>query len=344
MQKSIRLIEPKKIEIQQVPRPKVTTPYQVKVQVKATGICGSDIHYYTDGQVGGNRLEKPMTLGHESSGVVIEVGNKVSPNYCKVGDAVSIEPSYPNRYTKEFRSGHYNLEPNMPFAASPPCDGTLCEEFVVDMDYVYRLPPHVKFEQGALIEPLSVAVHAVRLSQVKCGDRAVVIGVGTIGLLVGAVLREFGVNKLVFMSTHDSKKEQSEQFGGTGFINSTKDSYDQEKEGLVDVVFECSGAQKSVENALKCVKNGGTVMQIGMHPSNENVGIPLNEISSREITYKGSFRYYEGDYSLAIDLMSRGCIDVDELITDRFPFEKAADAFAFAVENSAKVGKVIIEH
>lgn len=158
------------------------------------------------------------------------------------------------------------------------------------------------------------------------------------------MLRQFGVNKLVFMSTHDSNKEQSERFDGTALISPMKDSHDQEKGGLVDVVFECSGVQKSVENALKCVKNGGTVMQIGMHSSNENVRIPLNEISFREITYKGSFRYYEGDYSLIIDLMSRGRIDVDELITDKFPFEKAADAFAFSVKNSAKVGKVIIEH
>ncbi|CAI4718600.1 ALS_1a_G0044760.mRNA.1.CDS.1 [Saccharomyces cerevisiae] len=168
------------IAIEQRPIPTIKDPHYVKLAIKATGICGSDIHYYRSGGIGKYILKAPMVLGHESSGQVVEVGDAVTR--VKVGDRVAIEPGVPSRYSDETKEGRYNLCPHMAFAATPPIDGTLVKYYLSPEDFLVKLPEGVSYEEGACVEPLSVGVHSNKLAGVRFGTKVVVFGAGPVGL------------------------------------------------------------------------------------------------------------------------------------------------------------------
>lgn len=177
------------IDLEVRPVPFIEEPHYVKIAIKATGICGSDIHYYRTGAIGKYVVKSPMVLGHESSGEVVEIGAAVTR--VKVGDRVAIEPGVPSRYSDETKEGRYNLCPGMAFAATPPIDGTLVKYYLSPEDFLVKLPESVSYEEGACVEPLSVGVHANKLADVRFGNRVVVFGAGRVGLLTGAVARAF---------------------------------------------------------------------------------------------------------------------------------------------------------
>lgn len=217
-QEAIVLERPGKITLTNVSIPKISDPNEVIIQIKATGICGSDIHYYTHGRIANYVVESPMVLGHESSGIVALIGENVKT--LKVGDRVALEPGIPDRFSPEMKEGRYNLDPNLKFAATPPFDGTLTKYYKTMKDFVYKLPDDVSFEEGALIEPLSVAIHANKLAKIKFGARCVVFGAGPIGLLAGKVASVFGAADVVFVDLLENKLETARQFGATHIVNS----------------------------------------------------------------------------------------------------------------------------
>ncbi|QLG72893.1 hypothetical protein HG535_0D06020 [Zygotorulaspora mrakii] len=336
------------ITIGKRPIPEIEDPNDVKVQIKATGICGSDVHYYKTGAIGDFVVKEPMVLGHESSGVVVEVGSKVQN--VKVGDRVAIEPGIPSRYSEETMSGHYNLCPHMRFCATPPYDGTLLKYFLVPKDFVYKLEDHVSFEEGAIVEPLSVAVHANKLAKTTFGNVAVVFGAGPVGLLTGATASAFGALEIVFIDIFEHKLERAKQFKATHALRWKP----HEKEADIvkeiskalggrkpDVVFECSGAESCIRAAVKVCNRGGSIVQVGM--GKDDVLFPITELGVKELTFHGSFRYYKGDYKDAVSLITTGKIDVRPLITRRFPFAEAVEAYKYNVDHAAEITKTIIE-
>lgn len=335
------------IEIEPRPVPEIKNPHDVKVQIKATGICGSDVHYYTHGSIGDFVVTSPLVLGHESSGVVVEVGEAVSS--VKIGDRVSVEPGVPSRYSKETMSGHYNLCPHMAFAATPPYDGTLTKYYLVPEDFVYKLADHVSFEEGAVVEPLAVGVHANRLAGTGFGKAVLVLGAGPVGLLTGAAAKAFGATDVVYVDIFESKLEKAKQFGATHTVLFRPEANEEELVRSVtkalggnhpDFVFECSGAEKCIRAAVKACKRGGTLVQVGL--GKDNINFPINEFSSKEATFKGCFRYYEGDFDDAVKLLSTGKVNVKPLITKVFPFEEAVEAYKYNVEHAKDVTKTII--
>lgn len=334
-----------RMETRQVPQ--IHDPHYVKVQIKATGICGSDVHYYTHGSIGNFVVKEPMVLGHESSGVVVEIGDAVSA--VKVGDRVAVEPGIPSRYSRETMAGKYNLCPHMAFAATPPYDGTLVKYFLVPEDFVYKLADHVSFEEGAIAEPLAVAVHANRLAGTGFGQAALVLGAGPVGLLTGATARAFGATDVVFVDIFESKLERAKQFGATHTIlwDPALDEAGLAHKitkmlagGHPNVVFECSGAEKCIRAAAKACGPAGTVVQVGM--GKDDVSFPITELSVKEATLKGSFRYAEGDYDDAVKLLSTGQVNAKPLITKVFPFSEAVDAYKYNVEHAKDIAKTII--
>lgn len=348
-QLAVVLKKPGQIKVETRPVPEIQDPHYVKVQIRATGICGSDIHFFTHGSIGDFVLKAPMILGHESSGVVVEVGKAVT--LVKAGDRVAIEPGVPSRYSEETLSGHYNLCPHMAFAATPPHDGTLVKYFLSPEDFVYKIPDYVSFEEGALVEPLSVGVHANRLAGTTFGKKVLVFGAGPVGLLAGAVARAFGAVDVVYIDIFDHKLERAKQFGATHTIL-WKSSAKQPELGLVneitkvlqgahpDIVLECSGAESCIRGAVKACRRGGTIIQVGM--GKDDVSFPINDISTKEIAYQGCFRYYKGDYKAAVKLVSTGIVNVKPLITQRFSFDQAVEAYQHNVEHSAEICKTII--
>jgi len=154
---------------------------EVLLAMDSVGICGSDVHYLAHGRIGDFVLTKPMIIGHESAGVVAKLGKKVTT--LKVGDRVAIEPGVPCRKCDHCKQGKYNLCPGMVFCATPPYDGNLTRYYKHAADFCFKLPDHVTMEEGALLEPLSVGVHACKRAEVTLGSKVLILGAGPIGLV-----------------------------------------------------------------------------------------------------------------------------------------------------------------
>ncbi|CDO92911.1 unnamed protein product [Kluyveromyces dobzhanskii CBS 2104] len=346
--KAVVLQKKGQIGFEDRPEPEISDSHYVKIHVKKTGICGSDIHYYTHGSIGSFVLEKPMILGHESSGVVVEVGEDVS--LVKVGDRVAIEPGVPSRYSDETKAGHYNLCPHMAFAATPPYDGTLVKYYLAPEDFLVKLPDHVSFEEGACVEPLAVGVHANRLAETSFGKKVVVFGAGPVGLVTGAVASAFGASDVVYVDVVESKLERTKQFGATSTINSTKYKSEDELVTAIkseldgeqpEIAIDCTGAEICIRTAIKVLKAGGSYVQVGM--GKDDVNFPIGMVGGKELRILGSFRYYFNDYKIAVKLISEGKVNVKNMITHTFKFDEAIKAYDFNADHGSEVVKTIID-
>lgn len=231
----------------------------------------------------------------------------------------------------------------MVFAASPPYHGTLTGFWVAPEDFCYKLPKGVSLQEGAVIEPLAVAVHIVRLAAITPGQTVVVMGAGPVGILCAAVAREFGARKVVSVDVIDAKLEFAKSFCATHTYKSRPVSAEEnaaairEGAGLsmgADVVIDASGFELSICTSLHLVRMGGTYIQGGM--GKPIISFPIMELCNKEVSVKGSFRYNGGDYKLAIDLVEQGKIDVKRLITHTVGFKEAEEAYEMV-----KAGKAI---
>lgn len=321
--------------------PKLQHPHDVLVAINYTGICGSDVHYWQHGAIGHFVVKDPMVLGHESAGTVVEVGAQVKT--LKKGDRIALEPGYPCRRCGSCLSGHYNLCPDMVFAATPPYDGTLTGFWTAPFDFCYKLPDNVSLQEGALIEPLAVAVHIVKQARVQPGQSVVVMGAGPVGLLCGAVARAFGATKVVAVDIVQSKLDFALGYSATHAYLSQRVSAEENARALIahadlgagaDVVIDASGAEPSIQASLHVVRMGGTYVQGGMGKA--DINFPIMALCLKEVTARGSFRYGSGDYKLAIELVAAGRVDVKALVNGVVAFKDAEEAF-----KKVKEGEVI---
>jgi len=321
-----------KVKFEDRPIPQLKSPYDVLVNVKMTGICGSDVHYWHSGAIGPFVVKKPMVLGHESAGIITEVGSEVKS--VKAGDRVALEPGVPCRRCAKCKDGKYNLCPDMRFAATPPFDGTLAKYYTLPEDFCYKLPDHVSLEEGALVEPLSVAVHVVKQAGVKPGNSVVVFGAGPVGLLCCAVAKAFGATKIVAVDIVESRLEFARKYAATGIFRPSKTSAPESAERLIkeqelgdgpDVAIDASGAEPSIQTAIHALKVGGTYVQAGM--GKPDITFPIMTACTKELIVKSSFRYGSGDYKLAVELLGSGLVSVKELQTGKVAFKDAEQAF-----------------
>ncbi|CAE6360969.1 unnamed protein product [Rhizoctonia solani] len=331
--------------------PSVVQDNEVLVEVKKTGICGSDVHYLTHGRIGDFVVNAPMVLGHESSGVVYKVGSKVKD--LKPGDQVALEPGQSCATCEFCKSGRYHLCADMVFAATPPYDGTLARYYKLRSDIAYKLPPSMSLEDGAMIEPTAVAVHSVStLAKFQPEQSIAVFGAGPVGILCMAVAKALGARRIVAIDIAPHRLEFAKNYAATdAFLppkmeeGETKPAYSaraaallKEQFGLsdrgdhsIDVVIDASGAEVCVQMGFHIIRVGGTYVQVGMGPDAQ---IPFGAMMVKELTVRGSFRYGPGDYQLAISLVSQGKVDLKPLVTHRFEFTDAVAAF-----NTTKTGK-----
>lgn len=275
-------------------------------------------------------------MGHEAAGVVHSVGQGVTT--VKPGDRVAIEPGLSCRRCKQCKAGRYNLCPGMRFASDPPAHGMLCRYFRTQEDLLYRIPDAFSLQEGVLLEPLSVAVHAVRLAALRPGQSVLVQGSGTIGLLVAATARAFGASNIFVSDVNEAKLKFAEVFipGCSTFVPDVSASPSDEaerfktdkgvSEGGVDVVLECTGIESSTQTGLHIIAVGGTFVQVGMGKPHQS--LPLMVMSEKETVFKMAFRYGAGDYETALELLTSGRVSVKSLISSTVPFERAEDAWA----------------
>ncbi|KAM5235010.1 sorbitol dehydrogenase [Ctenodactylus gundi] len=304
-------------------------PNEVLLRMHSVGICGSDVHYWQHGRIGDFVVKKPMVLGHEASGTVVKVGSSVT--HLKPGDRVAIEPGAP-RETDEFcKIGRYNLSPTIFFCATPPDDGNLCRFYKHNAAFCYKLPDSVTFEEGALIEPLSVGIHACRRGGVTLGNKVFVCGAGPVGLVTMIVAKAMGAAAVVVTDLSASRLSKAKEVGADSVLQVGKESsqeiarkVEQLLGGKPEVTIECTGAEASIQAGIYATRSGGTLVLVGMGA--EMSTVPLVHAAVREVDIKGVFRYCN-TWPMAISMLASKSVNVKPLVTHRFPLEKALEAF-----------------
>lgn len=341
--KALVLTEYLRFEYQEVPVP-VCGPGEVIVRVRACSICGSDVHGY-DGQSG--RRQPPIIMGHEAAGEIVEVGSDVTAYH--VGDRVTFDSTVYCGKCYYCRKGMVNLcTDRMVLGVS--CDdyknpGTMAEYAAIQERTLYRIPEGVSFPQAAIVEPLSVAVHAVYNSPLKVGDKAVVVGAGTIGLLLTQVIKAAGATEVIVVDLDDMKLEAAKKLGATQTINSGREDVAARVLELTgklgaDIAFEAVGITPTLNNAIDSVRMGGNVMMVG------NVAVkadlPLQKCVTRQIGLHGSCAS-AGEYDICLDLIGHHMVDVDSLISKVAPLQEGGQWFERLHAMEPGLIKVVLE-
>ena len=334
--KTYLLYGPKDIRLAEKPAPNPEAG-QVLVEIKFTGICGSDLHYFNHGFCGRFVPKRPFALGHEFSGIVREVGSNVQS--LSIGDEIAVDPSMPCGSCNHCRSGHYNLCLNMKFFGSASCDphidGSMGEFVAVPSSNCYVLPKGIDLAQASLLEPLSVAMHAVRQVGNISGKSVLITGVGPIGQLILRVARAFGAYRVTMSDVNAFARDFALASGANAAINPVDENAWQAN-GHYDVVIEASGVPSALSNGLEVVRRGGTVVLVGTLP--ELFSLPGNLIMSKELKLFGSFRFAHV-FQDAINMVAAGQINLDGIVTDIYGFDDVPIAMekALAKDHVMKV-------
>jgi L-iditol 2-dehydrogenase len=331
------------LRMREIPEPSIG-PHDVLIHVKACGICGSDVHGY-DGSSG--RRIPPLVMGHEAAGVVARIGAEV--HLFAAGDRVTFDSTISCGKCFFCSEGDVNLCDNR-MVLGVSCgdyrrDGAFAEYVSVPQNIVYGLPNAFPFEKAALIEAVSIAVHAAKITGIQPGDSAVVIGAGMIGLLAVQALRIYGCSKIIAVDLEESKLALARSLGADEtLLGDDPDVLAKLKAATdgrgPDIAMEVVGVQKSVRTAIDSVRRGGTVTLVGnLAPL---VEIPLQAVVTRQLRLLGSCAS-AGEYRECIHLMDTGAINVDPLISALAPLSEGAEWFNRLYAREPGLMKVILQ-
>ncbi|XP_048229300.1 L-idonate 5-dehydrogenase isoform X1 [Ricinus communis] len=318
-------------------------PHDVKVRIKALGICGSDVHHFKTMRCANFIVKKPMVIGHECAGVIEEVGSGVKS--LAVGDRVALEPGISCRRCNLCKDGRYNLCPEMKLFGSPPTNGALANKVVHPANLCFKLPENVSMEEGAMCEPLSVGVHACRRAKIGPETNILIIGAGPIGLITLLAARAFGAPRVVIVDVDDGRLSIAKNLAADEIIKVSTNTEDVDQEVTtiqnamgsgINVSFDCVGYKKTMSTALNATRSGGKVCLIGLASS--EMTLPLTPAAAREVDVIGIFRY-RNTWPLCIEFLRTGKIDVKPLITHRFGFsqEEVEEAFEISAGGGAAI-------
>lgn len=298
----------------------VPDPDQVLVKVAAVGVCGSDVHYYRHGRIGDFIVDAPLILGHELSGTIVAVGDQVDPS--RIGERVAIEPQRPCGRCRQCRLGQYNLCPDMEFYATPPIDGAFAEYVVIQDYFAHPIPDSVSFEAAALLEPLSVAITAIRKARIAPASSILIAGAGPIGIICAQAARAFGASRIIVTDVVAERRERALQYGATEVYDPLE--ADIARAGLeVDAFIDASGVKSAVDAGIRALRPAGIAVLVGL--GNSTMELPVEQIQNLELIVTGIFRYVD-TWPAAIHLAASGQVDLDSLVTGRFDLEHAAQA------------------
>lgn len=321
--KAARWYKPKDIRVETVEEP-VISQGKVKIKVQWTGICGSDLHEYAAGPIfipvdQPHYLSKdiaPIIMGHEFSGEVVEVGEGVTK--VKVGDPVVVEPILACGECAACKKGKYNICIHLGFHGLSGGGGGFSEYTMVDEKMVHKMPEGLSFEQGALVEPAAVALHSVRLSKIKAGDKAAVFGTGPIGLLVIEALRAAGASEIYAVELSEERAAKALELGASAVINPQNEDpvarIHELTNGGVDVAFEVTGIPVVLKQAIDSTTFEGETIIVSIWES--EASIQPNNIVLAERTVKGIIAYRD-IFPAVMELMTQGYFPADKLVTKR---------------------------
>jgi L-iditol 2-dehydrogenase len=341
--KALLLSEYRHLELADIPEPSVG-PNDVLIRVKACGICGSDVHGY-DGSTG--RRIPPIVMGHEASGVVEKVGSNVKE--FQEGDRVTFDSTVYCGHCFFCKRGEVNLcDYREVLGVSTPDFrrmGAFAEYVTVPQHIVYRLPDSLPFAKAAMVEAVGVAVHAAALTPIAINDTALVVGAGMIGCLALQAARLAGCGRVMVVDIDDSRLRMATELGATDVVNSKNTDGVAAVRELTggrgaDVALECVGTTPTVQLAIEGTRKGGAVTLVGnVAPK---VEIPLQSVVSRQIRLQGSAAS-SGEYPVCIDLLARGAIRVDSLLTTTAPLEQGPSWFERLYNREPNLLKVVLE-
>jgi L-iditol 2-dehydrogenase len=344
-----RLYGPKDLRIDQVPHPGIPGPGQLLLRVTAVGICGSDLHTYQDARIGDTPIESPLTLGHEFAGVVEEVGTGVIEdgefNPLAVGMRVAVDPAQPCGRCEMCELGHPNLCRRLHFCGLYPDPGSLSQWMLVPAHTCFPVPESIDDAAAALLEPLGVAIHATDLAKARVADSAVILGAGPIGLCLLQTLRASGVQPLYVVDQFPWRLALAEELGGIPINFREQDPVAAvlvATQGRgVDIGVEAAWADHSIQWCAEMARLGGRVVLVGIPGNNR---LEMNHATARRkgLTIVMS-RRMKHVYPRAIQLVHSGTVNVNALISHRFPLVQAPAAFALNDAYQDQVVKVIID-
>jgi L-iditol 2-dehydrogenase len=329
--KSIRLHGTGDLQIHDEPVP-VAGAGERLVRIKSVGVCGSDLHWFSEGEIGGARLERPLVLGHEFAG---ETEN---------GQRVAVDPAISCGRCEFCEHGHPNLCSSIIFAGYGEQDGALREYMAWNERNLFPIPDSITADDGAMLEPLGVAVHSVDLGKLKAGMSVGVFGCGPIGLLIIQLAKLSGASNIIATDKLVHRVEAAKVYGADhAFLavdnHELEDIRTVTKGRGVDVAFEAAGVQDTVDVSVAAAVLGGKVILVGI-PDHERIMFSASTARRKGLTIK-LVRRMKHTYPRAIELVSKGLVDVRSLVTHRFPLEQAVEAFKTAEQREGL--KVIVE-
>jgi len=332
------------IRIERLPHP-VPGSGEVLLQVASVGVCGSDVHYYLHGRIGTQVVTSPIIMGHEFSARIAELGAGVES--LEAGQLVAVEPGIPCGRCEPCQQGHPNLCPNVRFCGTPPIDGVFAEYTVMPARNCFALPAKLGAIEGALLEPLGIAIHAVDLAHLRPGQTVAVLGAGPIGLLIAAVAKASGASEVYMTEPLAYRREFARRYVADVVLNPQDAGPTVEIKRLtagrgVDVAFEAAGAQETPQQAAAMTRIGGKVIVAGIPAQEDVMTWNASTVRRKGLTIK-LVRRMKHTYPRAIRLVETGMVDVASLATHFFPLERITEAFEIVANYEDGVLRAIIQ-
>jgi len=331
------LVEPTKIVVEEadIPEP---GPGEIQVKVAVCGICGSDVHAFRGKHP---FVSPPIVPGHEFSGSVSKLGEGVKG--FSEGERIVVEPSLTCGTCWNCRNGLYNICTNLKVLGCQ-APGAFAQYISVPADKVYKLPEDMDFDDGALVEPSAVGVHAVRKSQISLGDRVVVLGAGIIGLSIVQAAKIAGAGEIIVAGHHEGRLKVARELGAdVTFVAGDTVQFVRDRYGPdgIDIVYEAVGVGTTINQAIDIVRKGAKVIVVGVFGEHPETKVGL--IQDKEIDMRGALMYVDGDYQRTIDMISSGKIRTKPLISARFPLERVSEAFDLIRTKRDETLKVLLD-
>ncbi|MDM0109161.1 L-idonate 5-dehydrogenase [Variovorax sp. J22R24] len=312
-------------------------PGQLRVRVRCGGICGSDLHYYQHGGFGTVRIQQPMVLGHEVAGVIEAVGEGVTA-YAP-GERIAVSPSRPCGLCRFCQEGLQNHCLDMRYYGSamrnPHVQGAFRQQIVVDAYQAHRLADHLTDQEGAMAEPLSVALHGINRAGPLLGKKVLVTGCGPIGALAIIAARRAGAGHIVATDMGAHPLSKALKVGADEVVNIAEEPDGLARfavdKGQFDVLFEASGNERALRGAFEVLRPRGIIVQLGL--SGGEMTLPINAIVAKEFDLRGVFRFHQ-EFATAVELLNKRLVDVKPLISATVSYRDSARAFALAADRS----------
>ena len=341
--KAAFMTDVRKMEIREIPMPK-PAPGQLVVKLEYVGICGSDVHYYEHGRIGNAVVKGDFILGHECSGIVVEVGEGAEG--FAPGDRVALEPGDTCGVCEYCLSGRYNLCPHVIFLATPPVQGCFSNYIAFPAKLAFKLPDGISTKEGALVEPLAVGLEAATVGGVRLGCSVAILGAGCIGLVSLLASKAMGASDVTVVDVIDLRLNKALELGATRVVNAARQ--DVVKELLAasggrgyDVVMETAGAVATTQQTPSIVKRGGAIVLVGLPPEDT---FPFNfaALMGHVADIRTIFRY-KNQYPIAISALASKKIDVSGIVTHEYAFDDIEEAFRVNIEERSGVVKIVIK-